>query len=452
MVGVRRILASLPVVATAVVLAMPADAQEPSDERQREQWAVAPGAVLNLPPAWEISQGAGVVVAIVDSGTRLEHPDLAPNVWTNFREVPRNGKDDDDNGYVDDVHGVDLTSGRSGQDLSDGNGHGTHVAGIVAAAANGRGVVGVAYRAKIMTVKVLDAQRRGKTAAVAEGIRYAAANGARIINLSLGGPQPDRQMTEAIREAGDAGVLVVCSAGNEGRDIDRKPSYPVSTKADNVLGVASTAPADGRSLGENSNFGHNTVGLAAPGVGVLSTANDGGYELKTGTSMAAPHVTGVAALVAALRPDMSAQELRAQLLQSASRAPGVRVGSGYLDALGAVLRVTSASTYRLGQPPKVHVLRAVSRRRQVQLQVAALGSRQAIARYRISAGRKRLTDVRAGRSPFTVRVRVKRRVGKIRVQALDARGGVLAADSRRVRAVRKGKRGVRRGGDVGGTG
>ena len=116
---------------------------------------------------------------MIDSGTRLDHPDLAPNIWVNFREVPGNGVDDDGNGYVDDVHGVDLTTTRAAQDLSDGNGHGTHVAGIIAAAANGRGVVGVAFRARIMTVKVLAADGAGTTSAVAEGIRYAAANGAR---------------------------------------------------------------------------------------------------------------------------------------------------------------------------------------------------------------------------------------------------------------------------------
>ena len=100
--------------------------------------------MFDLPRAWQLAAGAGIVVAVVDSGTRLEHPDLAPNVWTNFAEVPRNGVDDDANGYVDDVHGVDLTSKGSSQDLHDGLGHGTHVAGTIMAAANGRGVVGVA--------------------------------------------------------------------------------------------------------------------------------------------------------------------------------------------------------------------------------------------------------------------------------------------------------------------
>ena len=102
------------------------------DARQREQWAVAPGTVFDLPGAWALTRGAGVVVAVVDSGTRIDHPDLAKNIWTNFGEVPGNGKDDDGNGYVDDVHGVDLTTRRKTQNLSDGAGHGTHVAGILA--------------------------------------------------------------------------------------------------------------------------------------------------------------------------------------------------------------------------------------------------------------------------------------------------------------------------------
>src|SRR3954462_6833743 len=119
-----------------------------SDPRAGEQWAVAPDAIINLPAAWDISTGKGVTVAVIDSGTNLEHTDLAPNIWTNFKEVPGNGVDDDGNGYVDDVHGIDLTNNKPGNDLSDTTGHGTHVAGIIGAAANGKGVIGVAYDAK----------------------------------------------------------------------------------------------------------------------------------------------------------------------------------------------------------------------------------------------------------------------------------------------------------------
>jgi subtilisin family serine protease len=423
-------------------------AQVPSDSRQREQWAVADGAVLHLPRAWELSQGAGVVVAVIDSGARLDHPDLAPNVWVNFDEVPGNRVDDDANGYVDDVHGVDLTTSERGrQDLSDGNGHGTHVSGIIAGAANGRGVVGVAFRARLMIVKVLDAQGAGTTGGVAEGIRYAAANGARIINLSLGGPTRDPRLVEAVRAAEAANVLLVCSAGNLGNNVDNTPSYPVSLAAPNLIGVAATEPQSGRNLGSFSNFGRNTIGLAAPGVDVLSSASDGGYELKSGTSMAAPHAAGVAALMAAMRADMSAAELRAQLLQNAGRA-SLPVSGGYLDALSSVISAGTASTYRLGQPPLVRVLTAERKGKQIVVQVAALGDTRGVARYRLSLDKRRVAEVRKGSSPFTTRLR-GRSGRRLRVDALDPGGKVIASGTRKVRGVRKGKRGVRRGSGVG---
>ena len=212
---------------------------------QDEQWAFAEGSVLDLPGAWGLTQGAGAVVAVVDSGTKLDHPDLAPNIWANFREVPGNGADDDGNGYVDDVYGIDLSSRQVSQNLSDGHGHGTHVAGIIAAAANRRGVVGVAPRAKIMTVRVLDDTGAGTTGAVAEGIRYAAANGARVINASIQGDFPDPNMEAAIAAAGAANALVVVSAGNSARDIDAQPSYPAAIAAPNLVSVAATAPDAG---------------------------------------------------------------------------------------------------------------------------------------------------------------------------------------------------------------
>ena len=178
-----------------------------------EQWAFSPdtrlrparrlGALRRAPGSWSRSSTRGM---------KLDHPDLAPNVWTNFGEVPGNGVDDDGNGYVDDVHGVDLTTAGANQDLHDGFGHGTHVAGTIAAAANGRGVVGVAFRAKLMTVKVLDDGGAGTTGAVAEGIRYAAANGARIINLSLESSTDDPRMRAAVEAAAAANALVVSGA------------------------------------------------------------------------------------------------------------------------------------------------------------------------------------------------------------------------------------------------
>ena len=432
-----------------VVLVPGAFAQAPHDARQGEQWAVAEGAVLNLPGAWELSQGAGVTVAVIDSGARLEHPDLAPNVWVNFDEVPGNRVDDDANGYVDDVHGVDLTtSARGRQDLSDGNGHGTHVSGIIAGAANGRGVVGVAFRARLMIVKVLDARGAGTTGAVAEGIRYAAANGARIINLSLGGPTRDPRLVEAVKAAEAANVLLVCSAGNLGNNVDNAPSYPVALAAGNVVGVAATEPQNGRNLGSFSNFGRNTIGLAAPGVDVLSSANDGGYELKSGTSMAAPHAAGVAALMAAMRPDMSA----VRAARPAAPERGARLAAGQRRLPGCA-QLGRQGRERVHVPARAAAARARARRGAQGLADRGAGGgarRHAAGRAlppRASTGAAS-AEVRKGSSPFTVRLR-GRAGRKLRVDALDAGGKVIASGTRAVRGVRKGKRGVRRGSGVG---
>jgi subtilisin family serine protease len=417
-----------------------------ADARQGEQWAVGPSSLLDLPGAWRLSQGTGVTVAVVDSGTRLDHPDLAPNIWTNFGEVPGNGIDDDHNGFADDVHGVDLTTIAPQQDLSDGNGHGTHVAGIIAAAANGRGVVGVAPRAKIMTVKVLDAQGQGTTGAVADGIRYAVANGARVINLSLKSEAPDPRVDAAIAAALTARVLVVVAAGNDGTDIDRTPSYPASVPAPNLLAVAATTPENGSGLAGFSNYGTLSVQLAAPGQEILSTAHDGGYVVESGTSMAAPMTSGVAALMASANPRIGGVELRSLLLQSATRSQ-LPVAAGYVDALRAVLAASTAVGYDASQPPTVQVLQATSKGGRTTVQVAALGSTAAIRRYVVTLDRSRVARMAARASPFTLALpRNGRRVG---IMALDASGRTLARAQLRVQALRSGKRGAGKGRRVG---
>ena len=416
-----------------------------TDPRQAEQWAVAPRSVLDLPAAWQLARGAGITVAVVDSGVRLDHTDLGVNVWTNFDEIPGNGADDDHNGYVDDVHGVDLTSRQSGQDLSDGNGHGTHVAGIIGAAANARGVVGVAPQARLMIVKVLDDSGAGTTGGVAEGIRYAAANGARVINCSLGGDQGDPRLDAAVQAAGAANALVVASAGNDGRDIDTRPSYPAAIAAPNLLAVASTDPETGRGISEFSNFGRLAVQVAAPGADILSASHDGQWELRSGTSMAAPMVTGVAALAASVNPRISAVDLRALLMQNATRSR-LPVAAGYVDALNSVLAASHAAGYDGTQPPRLRILSATAMGKRTKVQIAVLGSTAAIRRYRVTLRRKS-ASLEARPSPFTVTLR--RRGARVRVAALDANGRALADAQRAVTLLRKGKRGVGTGGGVG---
>ncbi|WP_084284329.1 S8 family serine peptidase [Solirubrobacter soli] len=427
------------------VRALKARAAAAPEALEEEQWAVAPDVVINLPEAWNLTSGAGVTVAVIDSGARIEHPDLAPNIWTNFNEVPGNGIDDDNNGYIDDVHGVDLSSTQPGQDVSDGFGHGTHVAGIIAAARNGRGVVGAAPQAKLMIIKALGNDGSGTTGSVAEGIRYAVANGARIINMSLTSTENDQRVADAVQTAAAANVLVVASAGNDSKDIDTQPAYPAALAAPNLLAVASTDPANGRDLSSYSNYGKLTVQVAAPGADILSTANDGGYVVKSGTSMAAPMVAGVAALVAAASPGISAVDLRAALMANAARSD-LPVAAGYVDALNTVLAATGKVGYTPPQPPSIKILSATSKKRTTKVQVGVSGSTAAVKRYRFTLGNAR-AEVQARRSQFSVKI--NRAASRVKVDAIDASGKVLASATRKVTAQRAGKRQVGSGGRVG---
>ena len=418
---------------------------ESVDPLLSEQWAFNSDSLLDLPAAWDLTRGAGITVAIVDSGVKLDHADLAPNIWTNFGEVPGNGVDDDHNGYVDDVHGVDLSSKSPAQDLHDGLGHGTHVAGIVAAARNGRGVVGVAPEAKLMVVKVLSDDGGGTTGAVAEGIRYAAANGAKIINLSLGGDNPDPNMDAAIKAAADAGVLVVASAGNSGRDIDSKPSYPAAIPASNLVAVASTDPDNGRGISDYSNYGRLTVQVAAPGGQILSTSNSGGWEIKSGTSMAAPMVAGVAALAASVNPSISAVDLRAILTNSATRAK-LPVASGYVNALQAVMAASTASGATVTVAPRLQILDATRKGAGVTIQASVSGSTAAIAKYKVVLGGRTYT-LEPRPSPLTIKVRS--RGSRVRIIGISATGSTLTTAQQKVKRLRSGKGGVGTGSGVG---
>ena len=308
----------------------------PDDVRYGQQWQFAENGALGAPRAWSIGRGGAVTVAVVDSGMDMTHPDLWGNLWTNSHEIAGNGIDDDGDGYVDDAHGWDFLS-RDG-DPSDDNGHGTSIAGIVAARGdNGIGVTGVAWRARIMPLKVTDAQGTASFQAVAEAIRYAVAHGARIVLLALAGDEPNLYLHDAVRAASESGALLVCAAGNSGRDVDVQPAYPASFDDPNVLSVGATAH-DG-SLTAGSNRGQS-VDIAAPGEGIVSTARGDGYERDSGTSMAAATVAGALALMSAAAPDLDAGELRDALLGTA-RSPGsMPIGGGSLDLAAAMQRVT----------------------------------------------------------------------------------------------------------------
>lgn len=269
--------------------------------------------LVNAPEAWARGvTGAGVVVAVVDTGVDYNQPDLRQNIWVNPREIPGDGIDNDRNGFVDDVRGWDFVDNDAvPMDVVDtqiingqeGNlGHGTHVAGTIAAVRNGIGSTGVAPDARIMPVRVMNQRGRGSWADVARGIRYAADNGAHVINISIGGTLPATEVEQAIRHAVGCGCVVVIAAGNLGWATPLFPAHLAAT-IDGVIAVG--AGNDNRSL---AGFSHRSGDdprmqyVVAPGVSVHSTLPGNTYGTTNGTSMAAPHVAGVAALMRSSLP------------------------------------------------------------------------------------------------------------------------------------------------------
>lgn len=291
---------------------------------------------IDAPEAWEIGTGTEIVVGVIDTGVDYTHPDLAVNMWVNPGEIPDNGIDDDGNGYVDDVHGYDFAYGDA--DPMDGDGHGTHVAGTIAADGNnGIGVTGVNWSAKIMALKFLDDNGEGTDFAAIQAIEYAVMMGADVTNNSWGGYSFSQGIYDAIVEAGEAGQLFIAAAGNESNNNDLVPSYPASYNLDNVISVAATDHRD--DLANFSNIGAQTVDLGAPGVDILSTLPGGGYGVLSGTSMAAPHVAGAAALILGTEPGLSPAEVKERLLTSVDPLPdltGNTVTGGRLNLAGAL--------------------------------------------------------------------------------------------------------------------
>lgn len=252
---------------------------------------------IDAPEAWDITTGSSAtVVAVIDSGVDRSHPDLSANLWTNPGEIPENGVDDDGNGYVDDIRGWDFTN--KDNNPADDNGHGTHVTGTIAAVGNnGIGVAGVAWNVKVMALKSFRADGTGLTSDAILAIAYANLMGADVINISWGGGAYSQALFDIIRSSS---AVVVCAAGNSGQNNDLIPHYPSSYTSANILSVAASDQND--NLAWFSNFGTTSVDIAAPGVNILSTISTAKvagdrYGYKSGTSMAVPFATGVAALI-----------------------------------------------------------------------------------------------------------------------------------------------------------
>lgn len=341
----------------------------PNDARYVEQWALdnrgqdipgsgpgTPGADMSAEDAWNITTGSSrVIIAVVDTGIDLTHPDLRANLWRNPGEIPNNNVDDDGNGFIDDVNGWDFVG--DGQGNGDNNptdpatqGHGTAVAGTIGAVGNNAlGVAGIAWEVQMIALKIFPDTGLAPNSAVINSQEYLvllkrAGNNIIASNNSYGSVQ-DEQTTQfndaeqlAIKSATDAGILFIAAAGNDSIDNDgSQRAYPASYDNPFIISVAATDNQD--RLATFSNFGRTQVDIGAPGVRVLTTATGGGYEFIDGTSFASPYTAGVVALMASVNRFASKEQLRAALLASVDIVPGLQgqvVTNGRVNAFKAV--------------------------------------------------------------------------------------------------------------------
>ncbi len=286
--------------------------REPNDPEYADQYAHQ---LIQMSKAWDITTGSrDIVVAVIGTGIDVNHPDLKANIWVNKGEIAGNGKDDDGNGYVDDIHGWNfgdnnnnVSPGTSYADILMESGHETNVAGVIAAVGNnGVGVCGVNWQCSLMALRL---SMDYTSEEIAAALDYAAANSARVANMSFGGdvfgPQGDQLVTRAIDRAYAKGVLLVASAGNS---YSSHPTYPAAYY--NVLSVASTDGEDMKT--DHSSFGP-WVDIAAPGTDIVTTDLGGTYISTAGTSFSSPYVAGVAALLLAYRPHLTNVQVRAIL-------------------------------------------------------------------------------------------------------------------------------------------
>jgi subtilisin family serine protease len=278
---------------------------------------------IDAPETWNyLTSAEDIIVAVVDSGIRTTHEDLADNLWVNTREIANNGKDDDRNGFIDDVHGINAMDDNG--DLTDTMGHGTHIAGIIGATGNnGKGTVGVAWRVKIMTCKFLDEFGDGSVSDAIQCLDYARAKGADIVNISWVNADNSTALGSAFSKLRTAGILVAAAAGNGTQNIDGIPVYPPGYNFDNIITVTATTRTD--ALAGYANFGRTTVHLAAPGSDIYAPwrSGDQDYAYYNGTSMAAPFVAGALALLQAHNPQSTYKQRIQRLLDTVDPVPAL---------------------------------------------------------------------------------------------------------------------------------
>jgi subtilisin family serine protease len=320
----------------------------PNDPLLGEQWGLVntgqrngrAEADISAFAAWDKTHGSRkVVVAVLDSGVDYTHPDLAGNMWR--RPADLEMYFDDELGTIDDAEGFSAVEYE--RDPMDENGHGTHCAGIVGAEGdNNLGITGVNWKVEIMPLKFMGRGGFGSTKDAIAAINYVIARkkdgvNVRVISASWGSQQRSKALEDVIRKAGDADILFVAAAGNDGADADRRPHYPSGYKLPNVMSVAALDRRD--ELASFSNYGAKGVHVAAPGKEILSTWLGGKYEEHSGTSMATPFVAGVAGLILSVEPNLSVKELRDRLTNTVDKLDSLKgkvASGGRVNAARAV--------------------------------------------------------------------------------------------------------------------
>jgi len=322
----------------------------PQDPDYSRLWGLSQSSNIDIdaPEAWDITTGSNdVVVGVIDTGVNLTHPDLAANIWVNRGEIPGNGIDDDRNGYIDDLNGWNGISNAGNPD--DDQSHGSHCAGTIGGVGNNNiGLTGVAWNVKLMALKFLPASGGGSIADAIDVMNYAikqkelflAGNGGAnitILNNSWGGGGYSSALAEAILRANAVGILFVAAAGNNGTNNDQNPFYPAAYTLENVLTVAALDPSGAKA--NFSNYGATTVHVAAPGVQIYSSVLGQNYATYQGTSMAAPHVSGIAALVQSRWPGLPPRYVKEKIQNSItplSNLQGLMTHPGLVNAFKAV--------------------------------------------------------------------------------------------------------------------
>ncbi len=295
------------------------------------------GADINAIEAWDITKGnKKVIIAVIDSGVNHKHKDLAANMWQNNLEIyGEEGVDDDGNGYIDDFNGYDFMNDDNIPD--DKVGHGTHCAGVIGADHNGVGVAGVMANVSIMALKFLGS-RGGELKDAIAAIEYAIDKKVNVMSNSWGGGGPSQALEDAISKANDNGIIFVAAAGNAGNNNDNNPTYPASYKLPNVISVGSMN--GGGNSSSFSNFGLQSVHVYAPGSGIYSTYKNS-YRSLSGTSMAAPFVSGIIGLMYSHDPYIEALDIRSRLVETSVKRKTLRssLAGGWVDAYRAIKNI-----------------------------------------------------------------------------------------------------------------